>query len=349
MMRIPASAASLLALTLLIGCPGGDDGKDTDTDTDTDADTDTDTDTDSDTDTDTDTDSDTDTDTDTDTDAAFGAWVYGALPTFVEATDLAVGAGTLYAVGYDTSGEAAIVAIDLGTGATTTLHSGDPLVLPSGIALSEDGSTVFVSDVASTTSAGLVNGGVYALPVGGGALTEIGASGVIDLPGDVTPAHGGTNVFVSGFTADGDAAIFSVVVSTGAVSVEFTGAPLVEPLALDANEDGTRLYVLDALAGSGKAAIFAFTTPGFANVELARWFDVSFPGGLGVDADDSLLYYTTVGDPSLIALATDGSGFEVLDTLGVLELPAGLAVATDDVFVAEQSSLGGSDIYVLSY
>jgi len=58
---------------------------------------------------------------------------------------------------------------------------------------------------------------------------------------------------------------------------------------------------------------------------------------------------STVGDPSLMAVATDGSGHAEEDTLGLLELPAGVCATTDAVYVAESSSLGGADIYALSF
>jgi len=119
---------------------------------------------------------------------------------------------------------------------------------------------------------------------------------------------------------------------------------------LDQTEDGTLLYVLDSIAGDGqRAAVMSFTTPGFAHRDVTSGFQTNFPGGLAVSDSGSTLFYTTVGDPSIMAYATDGSGTEEIDSLGLLELPTGVCTYTDAVYVAESSSLGGADIYSLSY
>jgi DNA-binding beta-propeller fold protein YncE len=333
MIPIPWRLLPLPALAFLMACPA----KPTDTDTSEPSDADTDT--------DTDTDSDTDTDTDTGGEA-FAEAVNDA--TFREAIDVVATADTLYAVGFDDEGSPVVVSVATSGGAVTVLASGGPLVMPSGICLSADGSTVYVSDVASDQ--GTMNGGVYSLPSGGGTLTEIGTAGTIDRPGDVTLGHGGSTVYVSGFTSEGQPAVFSVDLGTGAASVAVQGAPLVDPTQLDQTEDGTKLYVLDSLAADGhRAQVFEFTTPGFASAVVAEGFQTNFPGGLSVADSGATVFYTTVGDPSLMAYATDGSGTEELDTLGLLELPAGVCTYTDAVYVTETSSLGGADIYSLSY
>jgi len=121
---------------------------------------DADTDTDSDTDADTDSDTDTDTSGDTgDTGPTFGAAVNDA--TFRDAVDVVATADTVYAAGFDDAGNAEVVSIALSGGAVTVLTSGSPLVMPSGISLSADGNTVYVSDVGA--DAGATNGGVYSI------------------------------------------------------------------------------------------------------------------------------------------------------------------------------------------
>lgn len=181
-------------------------------------------------------------------------------------------------------------------------------------------------------------------------VAEIGAAGTIDRPGDVTLAHGGSTAYVSGFTAAGQPAVFSVDLGTGAANVAVEGAPLVDPTQLDQTEDGTMLYVLDSLAADGQRAhVITFTTPGFADDVVATGFHTNFPGGLSVTESGATVFYTTLEDPSLMALATDGSGTEEIDTLGLLELPAGVCTYTDAVYVTETSSLGGADIYSLTY
>lgn len=331
---IPWRLLPLPALALLLACPGkpADTGEPADTDTDTDADTDT--------------DSDTDSDTDTDADTGF-AEAFDDV-TFREALDVIASDDTLYAVGFDDAGNAQVVSIPVSGGAVSVLASGSPLVMPSGICLSADGTTLYVSDVASDQ--GATNGGVYSLPAGGGDLTEIGTAGTIDRPGDVTLAEGGSSAYVSGFTAAGAPAIFSVDLGSGAATVAVQGSPLVDPLQLDQSDDGTILYVLDSMAADGqRSQLLSFSTPGFSSNVVAGGFRTNFPGGVAVSDSGATVYYTTLEDPSLMAWATDGSGTEEIDTLGLLELPAGVCTHTDSVYVTETSSLGGADIYSLTY
>ena len=73
------------------------------------------------------------------------------------------------------------------------------------------------------TDDGQTNGGVFELSLTGSDLTELGAAGTIDLPSDVTLAHGGTDVYVTGFTTDGQPAIFQMNVSSGAISTVLSG------------------------------------------------------------------------------------------------------------------------------
>ncbi|MFZ5478952.1 MAG: hypothetical protein ACOZNI_19425 [Myxococcota bacterium] len=348
MKRIDLRVLALASVAWLAGCPPEDKPADTQPDGDADTDTDTDTDTDADVDTDTDADADTDTDTDTDADV-FAGFADG--PDFEEAVDVIATSAAIYAVGFTSAGEPAVVAIDPDTATVTELFAGEPLVMPSGLCVSGDGATIYVTDVASETSDGKTNGGVYALDAAGGTPVEIGVAGLVDMPGDITLAHGGSSAWLTGYTPEGDPAIFSVVLSSGAVSQELVGDPLVDPLQLDSNPDGDTLYVLDSLAASGKGAIFAFTTSGWAETTLHGWFDTNFPGGVGVNDDDSMLFFSVTGDPGLMSITTDGATLEVVDTLALMELPAGVSALADAVYVAESSSLEATDhdLYVLTY
>jgi len=77
---------------------------------------------------------------------------------------------------------------------------------------------------------------------------------VIDRPGDVAVSSDGASAWVSGFTVDGTAAIFSVSLANGAATPMVSGAPLMDPAQLDESADGTMLYVSDSLAGGGGRA-----------------------------------------------------------------------------------------------
>ena len=326
-------------LVLLAGCPPASDDKDTPVDTDTGEPADTDTGDTNDTDT-----GEPDTGETGTVEPVFGAFTDEA--DLLEVTDVATaGDAGVYVAGFNLAGEAGIWWIPADASAATQVYVGVPLVQPTGIGVSDDGSTVYVSDLGVPSTTGAMNGAVYSIPSGGGALTEQGADDVIDLPGDVTPAHGGSGLYVSGFTADGTAAIFAL--SGGAATVATSGGGLADPTAISVSPDGSWMFVIDSLAADGRAAVLRYELPGFTAGELASGFQVAFPGGVG--SDDVSVYYTTVGDPGLYQMAHDGSAVTVTDTLGLMELPAGVGVGSGRVYVSELASDVGADLYLLSY
>jgi DNA-binding beta-propeller fold protein YncE len=211
-----------------------------------------------------------------------------------------------------------------------------------------DGSTLFIADAAADSTSGSTNGAIFSLPVGGGALSTL--DDTIDRPGDVLADPSGAALWVSGFTADGEAAIFSMGTSASTPTAELTGSGLSDPTQLAVLSDGSALFVLDSLGtGGGKAAIWELDTATWAAAELEADFDVSFPGGLAVDEGDTRLFFTTIGDAGLHAIHLDGSGTESYESLAALDLPAGVTSAGSQAFVADSSSLVGSDIYLLSF
>lgn len=279
-------------------------------------------------------------------DATFGALASDA--DLVEPSDIIVGSSAIYVAGFNSDGDPAVVSIDPSTGVVTEIWAGEPLVQPSGIALSADELTVYVADVGSVSALGDTNGGVYEIDIGGGSATEVGIQGTIDMPGDIAISADGATWYISGLNVGGQPAIFSADSGTGTVSEVFTGEPLVDPLALDVSPDGTTLYVLDSLASNGSGAILAFGTAGWTyDDELAFGIDIEFPGGLAADDSGEMLLYTSIRSGSLNAVTTDGLGFEVLDTSGMLKLPTGVAVAGEMAYVTDISA--DSDVYALSY
>jgi DNA-binding beta-propeller fold protein YncE len=141
------------------------------------------------------------------------------------------------------------------------------------------------------------------------------------------------------------------------VNEDFSGDPLVDPLAIVANPDGTKLYVVDSLAADGASALYSLSTPGFVDTLIASRFQVEFPAGIGVDPDDMWIYYSQVATTSgssvsyaagaLARVATDGSAWEVVsDDPAALSLPAGVCAVGDATYLTDLSSLGTADIFV---
>jgi DNA-binding beta-propeller fold protein YncE len=260
-----------------------------------------------------------------------------------EVVDVAATATALYAVGFNSSGEPAIVGVNLSTGAITELYAGTPLVQPSGMAVSEDGSTLYVTDVAAEGSNSSTTGEMYSLVINGGSLSATGTSGTIDMPGDVTTWNGA--VIITGFTSTGTAALFSMAPGTGFPAVAlYSGAPLKEPLAIVYDHYDGYTYVADARAENG--VIYQFDAA-FAGASLATTgVQNAFPGGLAVtEGYDATLFFPTLD--SEVILARDSNGVE--EVLGVpgLILPTGLAVGGETLYIGDVA--GSTDIYTISY
>lgn len=290
-------------------------------------------------------DTDTGPDTGPDTDLPDNVAEVADVEGYDDTTDVAATADAVWMTAFNDDGQAAVARVDL-AGGVTEVFAGPPLTVPSGIAISDDGRLLLVSDVASEPwNDATTNGGVYLIDQAGGGATELGTWGVIDLPGDVAFAPDGM-VYVSGFTLEGMPAVFSLDLDTGRIVPEIVGEPLVDPLQLDVSPDGSTLYVVDGLAGRGqRAALLAFTLPGLVASRLYEGFSIDFPGGVAAADDGSAVFVSTVRPRGLGASLPDGTGFQALDVVGVFELPNGMSERAGMLYVAETSELGGADIY----
>jgi len=260
-----------------------------------------------------------------------------------EATDVAATATSLFVVGFDASDEPAIYGVNLSTGALSLLYSGSPLVQPSGLAISPDGSTLYISDVAAESALTGISGNVFSLPSGGGSLAALDPD--VDLPGDVAVSPDGLSLYLSGIDSLGDAAIFSMPAAGGSVVEEFFGTPLQDPLALAVSADGATIYVADALYQGG--SIVALSN-GFATATvLVQKSAAAFPGGLAV-SEDGLVFFGGRAQDTVYALHTGSGDTESLSVSG-LDLGTGLSVAGGLLTIADVSSLAATDLYTISY
>lgn len=272
-------------------------------------------------------------------DGAFSA--FSATGDLAEATDVAANAYGIFAVGFTSAGEPTVVSIDMSTGAATAIFTGYPLVQPSGITVSDDGSMLYVSDVACTTGSNGYNGSIFEISTSGGSAVDLGVSGVIDMPGDASYYDG--NVYSTGLNGSGQACLFR------GMATLTCGDPLVDPLALDVSPDGTMIYVVDPLAEDGQGAVLAFGIDGTFMDVLLTDLDVVFPGGIAVDGTGMKVFTTSIGDPGLLSIAADASSFEVLDTSALLGLPTGVAVSGEMAFVADADASSTADLFLFSY
>ncbi len=141
-----------------------------------------------------------------------------------------------------TSGEAAIYRVTMPSGQWVKVTSGPPLVRPTGIALSEDRSTLFVVDDAGF--GGKPPAAIYALPVSGGPLTRLFSGHPLLFPPDGALSKDGASLFVAdaGYSAPG--AIYRL--------------DLFQPLAIDI-EPGVAEKALNP-HGPGEITVAVLTT-----------------------------------------------------------------------------------------
>lgn len=261
-----------------------------------------------------------------------------------ETTDVTANGSALYAVGFDADGNAGVFSVDPKTGAVTVLYSGDPLVQPTGIAVSYDGTTLYVTDAGAQDTSGL-SGAVYSLSSVGGALSTLTLTGTVDTPTDVVVTYDDI-LYVSGKTQDETGAIFMQI---GSSVTTYTSADLNEPMALAVSADGWELYVLDdALDGSRSEVLSLDASLRSGITVLAQNFQTAFPGGLAVSSDGAQVFYSAVGPARIYAVSTSSGHAESFALSGGV-LPAGLSVYGSTLSIADLSAKADADIFSLSY
>ncbi len=265
-------------------------------------------------------------------DAAFSA--ISATVDLQEVTDLAVSATAIYAVGFDAGGAPVVVGIDRTLGTVTELYADAPLLQPSGIALSADGATLYITDVASTADGG--TGGLFALSTSGGAMRALGIGATAEMPGDVALDADGRTLWVSAIRASDGAPV--IYAWDGALRAVFASG-LEEPMALAASTD--RVYAVDARASGAALLSLDPAAPGAAPEVLATGLRLAWPGGVALSADAGWIFVTTLRPASVRAVAADGSREESLDLRGLIGYPVGLSGSGDRLYVGDSNPGGG--------
>jgi DNA-binding beta-propeller fold protein YncE len=171
-------------------------------------------------------------------------------------------------------------------GPVTVLHQGAPLAAPFGIAISEDGQTLFVADGSAELGDGEdvpEDGAIFTLSVAGGSPKALGGTEHTSPRG--VEVHGDA-VFFTG-KKDGQAGVFKTGLGGGAGETLVAGEPLREPSGIAVTKSG-EVYIVDAFANDTvRAGVFKIT-PGKAEL-FKDGFDVGHPAGLAVIDDKALL------------------------------------------------------------
>jgi sugar lactone lactonase YvrE len=245
---------------------------------------------------------------------------------------------------------AGVFKVGAGGGAITELFSGAPLVSPFSIAISTDGTKLFVADFGAETTAGDA-GVIFSLPVGGGTPSDIAAAdGMLPRGLEVS----GDTLYFTGTTTNGSVGVFKMSDAGGAVSPLATGAPFQSPSGVAIASSGD-VYVVDtATAGSARSRVVKVTAEGTASVYLDN-LSVGYPAGIVLNKAESTLLVSAL-DPTKgtdAVLAIDVASQAVTEFSAGIDLfvePAGLhrAKSTDIFAWADSAANKTGTVYVIT-
>jgi hypothetical protein len=257
-------------------------------------------------------------------------WAKVANQSSAMATAVTANGGIQYFTAFDSNDNPGVWSVVVGA-QPTTIYSGAPLAMPAGLAISADDSTLYVADVAASTT--LADGGVgndqgvvWSIPAAGGAPTAIPISGLVQ-PQAVSVSSDGTSLLVSGWDSTGAAGVFRVA-ATGGTMTPIAQAGLTDPG--EASDVGGAVWVAEHRAVSGYGSLVRYS--GGTGTDMSNdAIQLGFPGSLVASADGKTMYLAYLGRDGGAILYTDaagsGAGGQVtLKPAGtVLTYPSGLS------------------------
>ncbi len=222
-----------------------------------------------------------------------------------------------YLLGNDNS-QASIQRVPASGGTPAILHLGAPLRSPKGVAVSTDGSQVFVADPLA--------GRVFSVPSAGGTPSVVaGTEGRSPRGLDVIAGQGSDIIYFTGVDpADGAPGVFSVPAAGGAVTVVAKGSPLVSPDAVVVT--GSAVYLSDRGGATNRGAVFKVSGSAVIKVTDVALGD---PGGVSVTANGKTL---------LVSSQNPATG---ADQVLLVDLATGKTGTVTKVIGANHNSAGG--------
>ncbi len=191
----------------------------------------------------------------------------------------------IYLTALTPEGDAAVFKAPCST-PLSQLAAGEPLVAPFNIAISTDGTTLFVTDPGAE-GPNDEKGMIFQLPADGGTPVAIAGTEGTEPRGLEVREEGGAQIitFTGIDPSDGQPGVFSISAEGGQFSVLAKGEPFRDPGGVALAANGT-VYVTDTDAGAGRLANVVQLVPGDTPVVLASGIEVGFPAGVALTGDD---------------------------------------------------------------
>ncbi len=261
---------------------------------------------------------------------------------------------TFYAAASDEDSQPGIFSVAVDSGAVAPVHLGQPLLYPSDLDVSCDGSQLFVTDmgVADTDDSEFDDlededdavpevGGIYVVSADGSSISKLEATGISRAAGVVVSVDCDT-LFVTGWTDAQQPAVFTVPVAGGAATVIHEGEPLVSPTGVHVDADNVA-WVMDheARNEAGEGMLFAITLDGEVS-EVISDLAMGRHGGVSLVPGGTTAVIPTLnedGDGQLVTASTKTGDVVILEAPHISE-PTGVAAARNApvmVVAGEQS------------
>lgn len=267
----------------------------------------------------------------------------------------------VYFTGVNPNGDSGVFQVPAAGGTITELAVGDPFVSPFGIAISTDGSQLFIADVGAQNSIDDDAGLILVVPAAGGAPEPL-MGGLSTRPAslEVHVEAGQDYLYFTGIdAADRLPGIFKIPTGGAGSPTVVSKDPLIQdPSGIVVATDGT-IYFADTIAGmDGSTTIYVINAAGIKS--LATGLRVGYPAGVALTFDETQLmvsgldpvtgtdavYIYDVVDPTIVGTLA----FPPEIAFGTFTEPAGLHRARNrDTFAWADSRAGGTGtVFVIS-